>query len=383
MKLKQLLPSLLLLIFSSAAFAQSENPFASIGKKGKVLTLTKGQYDETFDADSIQQIGSSLINVRSMKLVKLLGDDESKIRLEGEKHSRFLSTDPLTRSYPMLTPYQYASNTPTSGIDIDGLEFVYFDAVKRDERNGVTKFKVTNVLQTSNVNYSMDVNIVNKTNGDVLYKLATLSVSMEQLGIQKNVVSVDGKTWRVLPDNFSLDNLPHPQSTIWQGLETNEEYGDRIKNNLQTIVNTIQVGSAAATSLTVFGSYVKGKFLLSSAAAIINPTKIISAAKTAWKGFSKGKLGEHFTKHGAEFAANSAPEYLKMAKNFAKKEGEGIQEVIEGNFLIKYEKSSGNVLIGHLKDREIRTFYSADPSKTVVDPLTDAINLAKELGGKK
>lgn len=122
MKLKQLLSLLLLLIFSSAAFAQSENPFASIGKKGKILTLTKGQYDETFDADTIQQIGSSLINVRTMKMVKLLTDDESKKRLEGEKHSRFLSVDPLTRSFAYYTPYQYAGNTPIQAIDLDGLE---------------------------------------------------------------------------------------------------------------------------------------------------------------------------------------------------------------------------------------------------------------------
>ncbi len=37
--------------------------------------------------------------------------------------ARFLSVDPLTSSYPMLTPYQFASNTPISGIDLDGLEF--------------------------------------------------------------------------------------------------------------------------------------------------------------------------------------------------------------------------------------------------------------------
>ena len=34
----------------------------------------------------------------------------------------FLSVDPLTKSYPMLTPYQFASNTPIQAIDLDGLE---------------------------------------------------------------------------------------------------------------------------------------------------------------------------------------------------------------------------------------------------------------------
>ena len=36
---------------------------------------------------------------------------------------KFLSVDPLTRNYPMLTPYQFASNRPIDGIDLDGLEF--------------------------------------------------------------------------------------------------------------------------------------------------------------------------------------------------------------------------------------------------------------------
>jgi RHS repeat-associated protein len=35
---------------------------------------------------------------------------------------RFLSVDPLQKKYPELTPYQYASNSPVDGIDLDGLE---------------------------------------------------------------------------------------------------------------------------------------------------------------------------------------------------------------------------------------------------------------------
>jgi RHS repeat-associated protein len=41
---------------------------------------------------------------------------------------KFLSVDPLTKSYPMLTPYQFASNSPISGIDLDGKEFFWFMA---------------------------------------------------------------------------------------------------------------------------------------------------------------------------------------------------------------------------------------------------------------
>jgi RHS repeat-associated protein len=43
-------------------------------------------------------------------------------RIYNPAMGRFLSTDPLTKSFPMLTPYQFASNTPVAAIDIDGLE---------------------------------------------------------------------------------------------------------------------------------------------------------------------------------------------------------------------------------------------------------------------
>ncbi len=36
-----------------------------------------------------------------------------------------MSVDPLRKDYPQLTPYQFASNSPIAGIDLDGLEFYY------------------------------------------------------------------------------------------------------------------------------------------------------------------------------------------------------------------------------------------------------------------
>ena len=38
--------------------------------------------------------------------------------------AKFLSVDPLSPEYPELTPYQFASNRPIDGVDLDGLEFL-------------------------------------------------------------------------------------------------------------------------------------------------------------------------------------------------------------------------------------------------------------------
>ncbi|HEV2478181.1 MAG TPA: RHS repeat-associated core domain-containing protein, partial [Puia sp.] len=46
------------------------------------------------------------------------GMRESDPRIGG----RFYSVDPLTKKYPELTPYQFASNNPIKNIDLDGLE---------------------------------------------------------------------------------------------------------------------------------------------------------------------------------------------------------------------------------------------------------------------
>jgi len=43
-------------------------------------------------------------------------------RIYDSRLGRFQSVDPITKQYPELTPYQFASNNPIRFIDIDGLE---------------------------------------------------------------------------------------------------------------------------------------------------------------------------------------------------------------------------------------------------------------------
>jgi RHS repeat-associated protein len=61
-------------------------------------------------------------------------ENDNEVKGEGEQQDygervydprlgRFLSIDPLTDNYPELTPYQFASNRPIDGVDLDGLEY--------------------------------------------------------------------------------------------------------------------------------------------------------------------------------------------------------------------------------------------------------------------
>jgi RHS repeat-associated protein len=60
-------------------------------------------------------------------------ENDNEVKGEGEQQdygfriydpriAKFLSVDPITAKYPELTPYQFASNNPIFGIDLDGLE---------------------------------------------------------------------------------------------------------------------------------------------------------------------------------------------------------------------------------------------------------------------
>jgi len=58
--------------------------------------------------------------------VKGIGNQQDYgFRIYNPRLGKFLSVDPLTKDYPYLTPYQFASNSPISGVDLDGLEYYY------------------------------------------------------------------------------------------------------------------------------------------------------------------------------------------------------------------------------------------------------------------
>lgn len=105
--------------------AQAQNPWKKYGyTPPKALTLSDGKYEEFFNNDTVTQIGSVMFNTVTNEVVAFVDtkQDDNETTLRPEVISRFLSVDPLERKFPMLTPYQYASNSPIANIDIDGLE---------------------------------------------------------------------------------------------------------------------------------------------------------------------------------------------------------------------------------------------------------------------
>ena len=61
------------------------------------------------------------------------------MRVQDTRVGRFFSIDPLTKKYPELSPYQFASNRPIQGIDLDGLEFL--ENLKTQQARALQQFK--------------------------------------------------------------------------------------------------------------------------------------------------------------------------------------------------------------------------------------------------
>jgi RHS repeat-associated protein len=91
----------------------------------------------------------------SLKRYKYCGkerDEETGLYYYGARYyagwlCRFVSVDPMKEKYPELSTYQYASNRPITGIDLDGLEFysihssvfnTYGIPYDKDNRSGLT-----------------------------------------------------------------------------------------------------------------------------------------------------------------------------------------------------------------------------------------------------
>jgi RHS repeat-associated protein len=54
------------------------------------------------------------------------GGQDYGMRIYDGRIGRFLSVDPMTKSFPLLSPFQFAANSPIFGIDMDGMEFMKY-----------------------------------------------------------------------------------------------------------------------------------------------------------------------------------------------------------------------------------------------------------------
>lgn len=116
--------------------------------------------------------------------------------------ARFLSVDPLTKSYPMLTPYQFGSNRPIDGIDLDGLEWKESTKTFTNEEGYLMKETVLTVT----------LRVVNNSKvmtGEAKTKEIAENIAASTSKIFGNhKIDEDSKEFRVFKTNVILDYTP-------------------------------------------------------------------------------------------------------------------------------------------------------------------------------
>jgi len=95
-------------------------------------------------------------------------------RIYDPRIGRFLSVDPLAKSYPWYTPYQFAGNKPIIAIDLDGLEEYYVvrwvDAKGSHYKSEITLRKAGENEGSPNIDQRIPENTGNKQ-AVIIYRL--------------------------------------------------------------------------------------------------------------------------------------------------------------------------------------------------------------------
>jgi RHS repeat-associated protein len=106
------------------------------------------------------------------------------MRIYDIRVGRFLSVDPISKKYPELTPYQFASNTPMQGVDLDGLEIYY-----TTDGSVVGKVGTNTQVKLINADYSTfvakrNIELANSNNNfEKSWGMASLSTNSKDVGM--------------------------------------------------------------------------------------------------------------------------------------------------------------------------------------------------------
>jgi hypothetical protein len=130
---------ILILIFGTVtivANAQMLNPYGSFGYKVKSQYVTSKFEGITLrNNDTSSNLKKVLLSLKTQQIF-VFNESDSILQIVGisaQDVLRFISGDPLTKKYPQLTPYQFASNTPIQAIDLDGLEAFIVHGTRQGE----------------------------------------------------------------------------------------------------------------------------------------------------------------------------------------------------------------------------------------------------------
>jgi RHS repeat-associated protein len=167
---------------------------------------------------------------------------------------KFLSVDPLQKQYPELTPYQFASNSPIQGVDLDGREIFHYTITSNSQGQAVLQLTKTEEL-TGRGNKGIKRYIVTyedfecniKWDGDkvkdITYsqKVKTYHIGFPQYGVGY------ANAWK--NEDFERDYIKKSGEYINFGFEYVDDDHSQAASDVSIVVNTQNVASEHAISM--------------------------------------------------------------------------------------------------------------------------------------
>ena len=152
-------------------------------------------------------------------------------RIYNPRIAKFLSVDPLTKSYPAWSPYPFAMNSPVDGVDLDGLEY---QAVT-DKEGSVTSFL-------------WDPDNAYDKNGALKSGYYERGITVEDRGTWKL------GTWNEQKQRYDSYNIGSAKTTVYSYTKTKDEKGNIVKSPIAIEFN----GSSMPSDPTNYGTLAPG-----------------------------------------------------------------------------------------------------------------------------
>jgi len=151
------------------------------------------------------------------------------MRIYDPRLGKFLSVDPLTKSYPWYTPYQFAGNKPINSIDVDGLE--PHDVNTHELKTEFPKTAAEHKANDDALSYGTEAKpwkdlIKFRIPDNLLTELANREVGEEQ--------TIEG----ALGDQVNLDYYTVQITELPNGVKNGGELFEYIRKNLATFLDT-------------------------------------------------------------------------------------------------------------------------------------------------
>lgn len=232
----------LFIIFSALTHIKAQNPFQSIGKEVPVLTLSNGQYKEFHPNDSLRQIGSVIVNIRTGKIHALLSTTTPSGEVGKERIvvSRWFSVDPLAHLTPSISPYAGFNNNPIYFKDPDG----------NTGEAGI--YKVTDPEEAKRLGVSVGETIVLVQSNLIFYGTEAKNVNLHNVtsNIEKKWNDANGTT-QIKDDNgniveykvrFKVEAIEDNVNTDDDGMKKVIEGNTSFRNNYVRVEKNKTVG---------------------------------------------------------------------------------------------------------------------------------------------